>query len=547
MSVAKRDPASFALNARRQLTQELRSLAIFSVPRSSALLHYLAVLEAESFKASVFSQCSPVAIFGAHRLAVESTTHAIPAIFEQCPQDESAPDQTINEETYFQAHELYTFTHKYDKIDYSYRLADRGHWDISVAQKDPRISFSYVSSEVDAADTLARAREMLAKLSKDRPSLNPDDVKDLFEKLKTVLSDRTRLVQPETCEYVIDGAVLSIMRDLAKTLSQNMNVGMASDVKVGQLTFGDFRAFWSALLALIQIHTLAHELACEGDFTKFALRTSVIRKPRATMTALLASAAGVSNEAAEFILKCYSYDPKINGKGPLCQPLIPIAGDNVCVSSSLAAFFDFERNFFKLLHRSPLLLPFRASIDDQKEPIAIRYLSAFFPTSEYGTKDCVPVPKTDIDLLVYDRRTGFTLVIQHKWVTAPETPEDSSSNDEYLQKGITQGIEARDYLRLNQNYIREVLKLSVAAPVSRVECVTVCRGLEGSSFMEPSDVPVVMEQAFEALFKQSGGLDALWSLLQTRPDKVLAAEQAVDGKMVVQLGEYEFVMPALGF
>jgi hypothetical protein len=49
--------------------------------------------------------------------------------------------------------------------------------------------------------------------------------------------------------------------------------------------------------------------------------------------------------------------------------------------------------------------------------------------------------------------------------------------------------------------------------------------------MEPSDVPVVMEQAFEALFKQSSGLDVLWNVLLTRPDKVLAAEQAVDCKI----------------
>ena len=82
---------------------------------------------------------------------------------------------------------------------------------------------------------------------------------------------------------------------------------------------------------------------------------------------------------------------------------------------------------------------------------------------------------------------------------------------------------------------------------TRVECVVVCRGLEVSGFMEPSDVPVVMEQAFEVLFKQSGGLGPLWNLLQTRPYKVSAGEQAVDGKMVERLGDYEFVIPALGF
>ena len=95
------------------------------------------------------------------------------------------------------------------------------------------------------------------------------------------------------------------MRDLAKSIRKRMDVRMASEAKVAQFTFGDFNAFWSALLALIQVHTLAHELACDRDFTKFAIGTSVIRKPRATMTTLLASVAGVSNEAAEFILKCY--------------------------------------------------------------------------------------------------------------------------------------------------------------------------------------------------------------------------------------------------
>jgi hypothetical protein len=225
------------------------------------------------------------------------------------------------------------------------------------------------------------------------------------------------------------------------------------------------------------------------------------------MAGLLSSIAGLSYRAAEFILGCYLYDPKTNGRGPICQPFLPIAESHVCVSSLLAAGHDFERNFFKLLHRSAVLLPFAAFVDFQKEPIALRRLSMLFEEPDYATKDCVNIPgRTDADLLVYERRTGFTLVIQHKWLTAPETPEDSSANDQHLQKGITQGITARDYFRSNQKFVREALKLSVAAPINRVECATVCRGLEGSSFMEPSNVPVVMEHAFEALFKQAEGL-----------------------------------------
>jgi hypothetical protein len=67
------------LNAHRRLADELAALPIFSVPRSSALLNYLAVLEVES----LMSARSHLSVFAAHRQAVESSAHAIPAILER--------------------------------------------------------------------------------------------------------------------------------------------------------------------------------------------------------------------------------------------------------------------------------------------------------------------------------------------------------------------------------------------------------------------------------------------------------------------------------
>ena len=76
-----------------------------------------------------------------------------------------------------------------------------------------------------------------------------------------------------------------------------------------------------------------------------------------------------------------------------------------------------------------------------------------------------------------------------------------------------QGVTARDYLRSNHKFLKEVLKLLPSAMISRIECATVCHGLEGTSFMEPSDVPVVAEQAFKGLFAQASGLEKLWGML----------------------------------
>ncbi len=162
------------------------------------------------------------------------------------------------------AHDLFTFTHRYDQIDYSYRLAERGHWSISVAQKDPRITFSYASPEADQADTLARARDIQAKISQDQPSIDVKAATETLVRLQAVLAAKTSSVARESCEYVIDDDALSVMRDIAGNISRAMKVGMDSSVKVGLFTLGEFRAFWSALLAVIETHTMAHDLATMG-------------------------------------------------------------------------------------------------------------------------------------------------------------------------------------------------------------------------------------------------------------------------------------------
>jgi hypothetical protein len=207
-----RDASSFALTARRRIAQELRALAILSMPRSSALLNYLTVLEAESVKATLFSAASPVAALGAHRQAVESSAHAIPAIFEQCPPDEALVPLTVTREVIGLANELFIFTQKYDQIEYCYKLAERGHFEISVAKKDPRITFSYSSPEEDQANTPARAREILPRFSEGRSSPNQGAISEISERLGVALAPQTRLVQPETCEYVLNGDVLSVVR-----------------------------------------------------------------------------------------------------------------------------------------------------------------------------------------------------------------------------------------------------------------------------------------------------------------------------------------------
>jgi hypothetical protein len=56
-----------------------------------------------------------------------------------------------------QARELFEFSRDYEDIAFSFELADRGQFEIYVARRDPRITFSYASPEADARYTLLRS------------------------------------------------------------------------------------------------------------------------------------------------------------------------------------------------------------------------------------------------------------------------------------------------------------------------------------------------------------------------------------------------------
>jgi hypothetical protein len=154
---------------------------------------------------------------------------------------------------------------------------------------------------------------------------------------------------------------------------------------------------------------------------------------------------------------------------------------------------------------------------------------------------------TDADLLLFDSQTNFVLVLQHKWIIAPDTVNESAANDAKLAEGITQATSARDYLRGDSPFLRHALDLAIDQETAGVEAAVVCRGSEGTGFLgTDTAVPILSEVAFEALVKQSQALPNLWDLLTRRPDHQKAETASSEGRAKIRLSGYEFVLPALG-
>jgi hypothetical protein len=541
----KRDASVLLVEALQKIEAEFRGLPLFSRPRSEALYHYVAALEAEGLGESLLPLDARKLGFHVHRRAVESSCVAVPAMFDYCRPD-SGNDIQFDRATFLEARDLHEFAYRYEQIKFSNRLAEKGLFSIHAAQRDPRITFCYASEAADEVGTLRKARELHELFSAERLTVDRAEIEAASNELTAQLSGHVKRVEPEACEFQFAEALFPIIRNLGRALVKTVPHDMASDVAVGSLSFSDLREFWGALLALSSAYQWATDIAAEHDIWKFPIRSAVLRLPTERASEIIAGVINLPMQEVERLVRCYTYDIRIAGSVPIVQPLLPVGYGTVCFPFSLIHGNNFERNFFKLLQRHPALLPFRCDVENRKEPIAIEQLRSMFPAPKYKTKGCLVIPGlTDADLVVYEVETGFVLVIQHKWLLEPDSADESEANNEKLRVGARQSVEAIDFSREHRAFLSCTLGLTDSEAMDRIEAVAVCRGGEPNEFLPDQAVPIITEVAFAGLRKSTSTLAELWKALKSRPDKTDAAAKAVEGQFRVELAGYEFVMPGL--
>src|SRR6267143_657237 len=89
-------------------------------------------------------------------------------------------------------------------------------------------------------------------------------------------------------------------------------------------------------------------------------------------------------------------------------------------------------------------------------------------------------------------RIGFVLALQHKWIIAPDTVNESAANDGKLSDGVHQATSARDYFRRDLPFLRRVLGVAPDQAIAGVEAAVVCRGSEGTGFLgTDTTVPIL--------------------------------------------------------
>ncbi len=312
------------------------------------------------------------------------------------------------------------------------------------------------------------------------------------------------------------------------------------NLAVGSITFGDVRRFWGALTTIAQLHDAAHSIAGRPKGSIVNLRS------REEWTTLIAEIGGVSVTAASELLWWFTFDISVAEATAPIQPFLEVEAGRLCIPWSFAVTSNVERNLLKVLSRHPRLRAFADAIKAAKEGIALGDLSQLFPKPRFIAEPTVVIKGvTDADMVVYERDSGFVLVIQHKWLIAPETVAESSSNDEQLRIGALQAVESRDAFRLNHDLLRSALHLSSSDVIGDVEAAVICREAESTGFLERSPVPIVLERAFVGLWTKNSSLRQLWEQLNARPDHTEAASQFRDTFSRIDLAGFHFLVPVL--
>ena len=537
----KRDKAQYPIEAFRSIREQFRLLPIFKRQRDIALYNYVA---ATDFDALLSSALDPAfGLHHSHRRMVESSTHAIPAIFTHCD-DSPLGEQDLREDEYFdEANELYEFGYKFDLIRDAYELADRGQFRVWVAEKDPRITFTYAAPEADQADTRLRALESLS-IGPNRIDNSDETSRLLIEELRPLV----RAIKRNRCDYEYSERLIEIAGRYGRDkLLRTNSMQLPEDIRLGDVTVGNLRSVWAAMMAICEVHIVAHYIGDEGVLNDLPINTIVLCKSREEFTSLISNISGLSDDEVSQILGWYTYTPQVSADAPILQPFLPLSNDILCLPSSFVNGNNFERNFRKLVQRHPSLMPFREDVRRHLEPTALGSLSELFPAPKYRIRHQVEIPEvTDADLVVFEFETNITLVIQHKWLIGPDFLRESISNDEELSKGVYQAVRSCRYLRDNPDFIRSQLDLPTGQEISAIEGVVICRGLGGTGFLDINTaVPIVTENAFSELVRESTNLGHLWHLLNTRPDMSSAEKLSSEVKTRFDLCGFEFVIPGL--
>jgi len=354
-------------------------------------------------------------------------------------------------------------------------------------------------------------------------------------------------------EVTIDWAVATSKeaRSYGEWYMQAMAWELPGEWDLDGYTLADFRRLWQTVWVIAQIHAAAHLPAASLGVTRHVrMETWVPVRTSDAWRRFVTDVSGLDVSVVSAIIDDLTYTPRAVNTGPVLRPFIPVDGADVALCLDCVQNSNPEHNLLRAINRAPSRKAAYDQLSSRKEELFLREVTPELQTLRI--KHAKPRREirglTDIDLLLWQEKTGTLLVVELKWLLPGGDINDVDENDQAFEKAARdQVLPAVQYLR---DHVAEVLPRWIpgadASKVRRIEGLIVNKTEAGTGGPAAQSVPVVDWPRFWRHLCKDGPRDLhqVYRWCANRPDRKQRAREFVAGETEVKVGGYTYLLPA---
>ena len=540
--MAKRNTAEFLARAEKAIDSAWHQLPIFKSSVPGALLKVTTAAEDQVRLAHADLLSVGESPYGPFRASQDALRFAIRWIFERCTQTSEKIPTLVSDTDYGEGVELWQYASSYDAAATAFTNYHQARFCAYVSKKDPKITFDYASETSRVADIEKNAFQIEEFWQ--HPSvaeIDKEDVKAIWK----IIGENAKKQQDSRLVLDLNESVLTALRTIYDHDIKSHISSFVDDFDMAGVHYGSIRKYLAALSALLTAHFLLHESPL-ADGADRAVSSLAFRRDFPVLDKEVRLISQLDQNETLQISDLLKFDGSIPNIDPICQPLLEANATEVIVPTSLVLGSNWERNLLKLLTRNPKTKDWYNGFSSSKEEIAISRLLPLIRARGIVARDRVNISLdgeiiTDVDILAFDPRENFLLVVQHKWLIEPDTASELKACDEEFSRGIDQASKALNRLK-DSAYARQLLPEIPALGYERLEALVISRGLEPSGFLNEA-IPVVTERWFETALTKFEGLAPLYEQARVRTDREELSKKWHRHQETIRLAGYTFIVP----
>ena len=515
-------------------------------PRDTALIHILCSFEIQSFltSASELRRGHVPSSFGQITYDKEALRHALLWVCKECPLGGDASQDT-DHDIMVEVAELLSFARDYAMLWDVHVCIGHGLFDVRYDEAQNRFTFYHKADRTGIASLWSTVQR-----SEQKPDLPVVDYER--DQFRNVLANAAKQIGPSKLEIDWNVVEAPEVRAFARAAMSPYRFELPEDWELGGYSLGEYREAWAAMVSIAWLSHLLHLFANKlGVANTLCVDSCVPAFAKSHWIHWIARLSSMKRETVAAILADLTYDSHLKNPDPSLQPFIPLSEEKLALSVVCLITSNTERNLMKILSRKPGKKHIYDGLSQEKETIFLNEVSPVLDSIGLRHLCRTELQErgkllTDIDLLLWEEKTGTLLVVELKWLIPPDEVIEVVGHDTEFESAIVQVSTAIDYLAANlSDFLDRHWKSVGAEQVKSVKGMVVSHDSAGTGKMLDPRIPVVEWAFFREMLEKHGQkrLDRVHSLCRKRPDVKRFAGQLKHGEREIHVGDYTYVSP----